>query len=197
MTVDQQTSQQAVADQKPVPRRRDIGLMAIAIFKLVKGVLLFAVGVGALTLLHKDVAAVAEHWIDQLRVDPNNRHVHSLLFRLGLVNARKLEELSAGTFFYSGLLLTEGTGLLLRKRWAEYFTIIVTGSFLPMEIYELIRRLTYPRVLLLVVNIVIVWYLVKRLIHDRKTPSVKEAGQRVASVQTVRKNSSRTDSRAS
>ena len=146
----------------PKPHR-DWGLLAIAIFKLFKGTLLLIVGIGALSLIHKDVAETAAHWADLFRVDPDNRHLHSLLVKLGAVDARRLEEISAGTFFYSALLLTEGTGLLLRKRWAEYFTVIVTASFIPMEIYELVRRLTFTRVCLVSVNIAIVWYLVNRL----------------------------------
>src|SRR5215469_11292627 len=151
-----------VKEAGPGPHR-DWGLLIIAVFKLFKGVLLLIVGIGALSLIHKDVAETAAHWADIFRVDPSNRHLHSLLLKLNVVDARRLEEISAGTFFYSALLLTEGTGLLLRKRWAEYFTIIVTASFIPMEIYELVRRLTFTRVLLLGVNIAIVWYLVNRL----------------------------------
>ena len=148
-------------------RHRDWGLLAIAIFKLVKGVLLLIVGIGALSLIHKDVAETVARWVDLIRVDPNNQHVHGLLTKLGVVNARRLEEISAGTFFYSALLLTEGTGLLLRKRWAEYFTIIVTASFIPMELYELVKRITFTRTCLLVVNLVIVWYLVNNLRRHR------------------------------
>jgi hypothetical protein len=50
---------------------------------------------------------------------------------------------------YAGLLLTEGLGLLLRKRWAEYLTIITTAGLIPIELYEMSRRATagacYPR----------------------------------------------------
>jgi uncharacterized membrane protein (DUF2068 family) len=144
-------------------RHRDWGLLVIAVFKLFKGVLLLIVGIGALSLIHKDVAETAAHWADLFRVDPNNTHLHGLLLKLNVVDARRLEEISAGTFFYSALLLTEGTGLLLRKRWAEYFTVIVTASFIPMEIYELARRLTFTRIMLFGINIAIVWYLVNRL----------------------------------
>src|SRR5215471_10049739 len=144
-------------------RHRDWGLLIIAIFKLVKGVLPLIVGIGALTLIHKDVAELAARLVDYFRVDPNNKYVHKLLTKLGVVDARRLEEISAGTFFYSALLLTEGTGLLLKKRWAEYFTVIVTASFIPMEIYELVKRVTFTRTCLIVVNLAIVWYLVKRL----------------------------------
>ena len=108
----------------------DRWLRLIALFKLIKGMLLVAAGIGALRLLHRDVADVVERWIDVLRVDPDNRFIHSVLVKVLTVNDRSLKEISAGTFAYAALFLTEGTGLLLRKRWAQYFTIIVTGSFL-------------------------------------------------------------------
>src|SRR3984885_582883 len=148
-------------------KHKDAVLIAIAVFKLIKGVLLLLVGIGALSLVHKDVAETLSRVIDTLRVDPNNRHIHQLIMKLGVPDARKLEEISAGTFFYSGLLLTEGTGLLLRKPWAEYFTIIVTSSFIPMEVYELLKRLTFTRCALLVVNIAIVVYLIQRIRHRK------------------------------
>jgi uncharacterized membrane protein (DUF2068 family) len=85
-----------------------------------------------------------------------------------MFDARKLRELSVGTFFYSALLLTEGTGLLLRKRWAEYFTIIATSSFIPLEVYELARRVSAAKVILLLLNVVVVVYLVINLRRDRR-----------------------------
>src|SRR5689334_11721707 len=83
------------------------GLLLIGIFKLLKGLLLVAVGVGALKLLHKDVAAVIDHWVGLLRVDPENRFIHRLLVKVIAVSPRQLKELSVGTFFYASLLLTE------------------------------------------------------------------------------------------
>ncbi len=138
-------------------------LLLIGLFKLFKGVLLLCVGIGALRLLHKDVSAVVLHWVDILHVDPDNRFIHSLLVRAFGVNAQQLKAISAGTFFYSSLLLTEGTGLLLRKRWAEYFTVISTGVFIPLEIYEIFHRFTWTKIWVLAVNVAIVWYLVRRI----------------------------------
>jgi uncharacterized membrane protein (DUF2068 family) len=74
-----------------------------------------------------------------------------------------LKELSIGSFFYAGLLITEGTGLLLVKRWAEYFSVIVTGSFIPLEVWELFRRFSAAKVLVIILNIAIVVYLLGRL----------------------------------
>jgi uncharacterized membrane protein (DUF2068 family) len=137
--------------------------MLIAVFKLLKGVVLLAVGIGALRLLHKDVAAIADHWINAFRGDPHNRYLHWLLAKLPMVDDRKLKELSVGTFVYSAIFLTEGTGLALGKRWAEYFTIVTTASFLPLELYEIFRHATIAKGVALAVNIAVVLYLVREL----------------------------------
>jgi uncharacterized membrane protein (DUF2068 family) len=137
--------------------------MLIAAFKLLKGLVLLAVAIGALRLLHQDVAAIVDHWINAFKVDPHNRYILWLLAKLPLVNDRKLTELSVGTLIYSAIFLTEGTGLALSKRWAEYFTIITTASFLPLEVYEIIHRATVAKGVALVINIVVVIYLVREL----------------------------------
>jgi uncharacterized membrane protein (DUF2068 family) len=145
------------------------GILLIAVFKLFKGLLLFAVGVGALKLLHRNVAFEAERWADAFRVDPNNHYIHRLLEKLSILDARKLKELSVGTFFYSALLLTEGTGLLLGKSWAEYFTVVATCSFIPLEVYELTKRVSSARLIVLLLNIAVVVYLVIELRRSRKS----------------------------
>jgi uncharacterized membrane protein (DUF2068 family) len=138
-------------------------IVLIGIFKLFKAVLLFALAVGAIRLLHKDLARTVLHWVQVLRVDPDNRFVHGLLAKIFRLTPTQLKELSLGTFIYAGLFATEGIGLLLRKRWAEYFTIITTGGFLPLEIFELVRHFTIPRLAVTFVNVLIVWYLVARV----------------------------------
>ena len=144
------------------------GLWLIAAFKLFKGLALLALAIGALRLLHKDVAAEVEGWISLLRVDPQNHLVHKLLEKLGMVDDRKLKQLSLTTFFYSGLLLTEGIGLALRQRWAEYVTIITTSSLLPLEVYEIAKRVSAAKIVLLLINIAVVVYLVIEVRRTRK-----------------------------
>ena len=166
---------ESVTDLQPKqhePRTRPAAtsrvLRIIAAFKLFKGLVLFAVGIGAVKLLHKDLAFEVERWADIFRVDPNNHYFRRLLETFLTLDDRKLRELSVGTFFYSALLLTEGTGLLLGKRWAEYFTIIATSSFLPLEIYELARRVSAPRIVVLLLNVAVVIYLVVGISRNRK-----------------------------
>jgi uncharacterized membrane protein (DUF2068 family) len=132
------------------------GLILIGWFKLVKALLLILVGIGAVM-----------HWVNVLRVDPDNRFIHRIIAKAFDVTPAKLKELSVGTFFYAGLLLTEAIGLLLRKHWAEYFTVITTAALLPLEVYELARHLTPAKLLVLAINIAIVVYLIMRLRTSR------------------------------
>jgi len=144
-------------------RRGSSGILLIGVFKLAKGLALLAVGIGALRLLHRDVAQQVNHLVQILRVDPENHYVHLAMARVANVSPKQLREVSAGTFFYAALLLTEGIGLLRRKHWAEYFTVITTAFLIPLEVYELARHVTAAKVAVLVINILIVIYLAMRL----------------------------------
>jgi len=139
------------------------GLRLIAVFKLLKGLALIALGIGALNLLHKDVEALVVHWINIFQVDPNAHYVRLLLEKLTILDDRRLKELSVGTFIYSAVFLTEGVGLALGKRWAEYLTIATTASLLPLEIYELAKHASLGKVLALVINLAVVVYLALEL----------------------------------
>lgn len=141
----------------------DSFLLVIAVFKFIKGVALIALTFGAIKLLHNDVQAEVERWIDMLRIDPDNRYVGGLLTKLNLVHTKQLKELTFLSAFYAALFLTEGTGLLLRKRWAEWLTVVATALFLPIEIYEMARKLSAAKSIIFVVNIAIVIYLVQRI----------------------------------
>jgi uncharacterized membrane protein (DUF2068 family) len=149
-----------IMSQREHPSR---GLLVIAAFKLLKGLALLALGIGAHTLIDKDLVAVLEHWVNVFRVDPNNHYLHALLGRIADLSPQRLKELSFGTFFYAALLLTEGVGLALGKRWAEYFTIIATSSFIPLEIYEIFHHANITKVVVLLINVAVVWYLVLEL----------------------------------
>jgi uncharacterized membrane protein (DUF2068 family) len=138
-------------------------LILIGLFKLFKALLLIAVGIGAIKLLHKDIVSTVVHWTQLLRVDSDNRFVHGMLVKIFHATPKQLKELSVGTFLYAGLFATEGIGLLLRKRWAEYFTIVTTSGLIPLEIFELARHFSATKLVVAFVNTLIVWYLVARV----------------------------------
>jgi uncharacterized membrane protein (DUF2068 family) len=149
-------------------------LYLIAGFKFIKALLLLAVALGVVGLLHRDAAREVYRWAQTFRVDPNNRYVHRLLERFFLLNAKQLRELGVGTFLYATIFITEGIGLSLRRRWAEYFTILVTCSFIPLEVFEFARRATLPRGLVLALNIAAVIYLIFDLRRGRVSRAAAE-----------------------
>jgi len=144
-------------------RHRDIGFMLIAVFKLFKGTLLFLVGVGALSILNKNQIDLVNHWARELLLRVHSRWIEAAVVKLGMVDRRSWGLIVSTTFFYSALLLTEGTGLLLQKVWAEYLTFFITASFIPIEFYELAKRATLPRAIVLILNATAVAYLAFRL----------------------------------
>jgi uncharacterized membrane protein (DUF2068 family) len=148
-------------------------LIWIGVFKLVKGLLLVIVATGILGFVHKDAEAIVEHWVTALRFDPDNGHITSFLQAIGFLTDKQLKELSGLTFVYAAMFLTEGIGLLMRKRWAEYFTVIATGSLIPVELYETFKHFTLLKLLLIFVNVGIVWFLIWML---RKQASEGEVG---------------------
>jgi uncharacterized membrane protein (DUF2068 family) len=144
--------------QSPSPSLRLIG-----IFKLAKAAALLALGLGTLALLHRDAAQVVTGWISALKVGPADRWATALLSHLQLVDHRRLEEISAGTFVYAGLFATEGIGLILGKTWAEYLTVVATGLLIPLELYELAERPSPAKLGVIALNLAIVGYLISRL----------------------------------
>jgi uncharacterized membrane protein (DUF2068 family) len=147
--------------------------MLIGGFKFACGLLLVALGVGLFRHAHADPAEEAAHLVAALKLDPDNAYIHSAITRLTNISPGQLRAIGAGTFLYALLYLVEGGGLLLRKHWAEYLTVIATGIFIPLEIYEVIQRVSPIRIALLVVNLAIVAYLIYQLMRkEREAPSV-------------------------
>jgi uncharacterized membrane protein (DUF2068 family) len=147
--------------------RRDRGLRVIALFKFSKAVLLTAVGLGAAHLLDPDTAARARRWATALAISSDRRFVQHLLAQAVGLSQGRLEVLALGAFMYAGLFSTEGVGLWLGLRWAEYLTVVATASFVPIEIFEVLQRVSLPRVTALVLNLLVVAYLIYRLRRAR------------------------------
>jgi uncharacterized membrane protein (DUF2068 family) len=140
----------------------------IALFKLLKSALLIAVGMGALHLLHKDVATVLEHWVAMLGLDPGNRYVDRALQKFANLTPHKIKSFGVVSFIYAGLFLTEGIGLWLVKRWAEWFSVIITTSLVPVEVFELHRHPSVVKCFVLILNVAVVAYLVYRIRNGRQ-----------------------------
>jgi uncharacterized membrane protein (DUF2068 family) len=140
--------------------RSDRGLLLIAAFKILKALLLVAGGLAALKLLQPGFARLVDQWVASLPLDSQRRLAHRFLVHLTGQPASRLQALGVGFFAYAGLFVVEGIGLWRQKRWAEYLTVIVTASFVPLEVYELVKDVTLPRIAALLANVLVVAYLV-------------------------------------
>lgn len=157
--------------KEQTPRERTWTIHFIAAEKAIKGTVLLVVAFRMLTLFNRDVHAWAEDFVTRHGVDLANRYVHSALERLVGIGNTELAELSIIATIYASLLFTEGIGLWLQKRWAEYMTAYLTALFIPFEIYEIYERFTWVRISILALNLFVVWYLATRLKDEKQEAS--------------------------
>jgi uncharacterized membrane protein (DUF2068 family) len=140
-------------------------MVAIAVFKLVKGSLLFLLGVGLLELMHADLARVFSLLLETLHINADTRLMHALVLKIDALQPHSLQLAGLISLSYAALLLAEGIGLWLEFSWAAYVTVVSTSLLVPFEVYELVERVTLTRIILLVVNVIIVVYLIAQLKH--------------------------------
>ena len=142
------------AGSPPPPLNR--ALRWIGTLQLVKGGLLIALALGLLSFLHRDVDAIVGDWMSKVGIDIEQGHAASFLEMLDLVTDKQLFTMSLVAFLFGGVLITQGAGLLLRKEWAKYLTLIATSLLVPFEAFELVKGFGYIKLTVLLVNVAIV-----------------------------------------
>jgi uncharacterized membrane protein (DUF2068 family) len=141
------------------------GLAVIALFKVVKGLLLLMVGLGLLELMHADLATLFSRLIEALHLNADSRIIHALVLRIDALQPHSVLVASFVSLGYAGLFLVEGIGLWFERSWAAYLTVISTSLLVPFEVYEVIEGISMLRVGVLLLNLLIVLYLVVQLKH--------------------------------
>jgi uncharacterized membrane protein (DUF2068 family) len=158
----------------------DLGLTIIGVGKLIKVAVLLTVGIAALAAVNHDPPKMLEHVANFAGVDHNSHHLHRLVGKVAGVSSKQLATIGFGSFVYASLFAVEGVGLLMKKRWAEYLTICITISFIPLEIYEIIHHENTPKVVMLALNVIVAVYLIVRVRRERHEVSDRERGPRAA-----------------
>jgi uncharacterized membrane protein (DUF2068 family) len=143
-------------------------LLLIALYKGALALLFAAVGLGAFRLLHHDLSDVLDSIREALHFSPESRLINFLADRVDLVDDNLLRRIGVLAFSYAAVSLAEGVGLYLEQAWAEILTVLITASFLPWELFEVWRQVTWLRVGLLVLNTLVLLYLLKALAERRK-----------------------------
>jgi uncharacterized membrane protein (DUF2068 family) len=156
----------------------DLGLTVIGIGKLIKVAALLTVGIAALAAVNHDPPKMVEHIANFVGVDHNSHHLQRLVGKVAGVSSRQLATIGFGSFVYAALFAVEGIGLLMKKRWAEYLTICITISFIPLEIYEIIHHENTPKIVTLALNVIVGAYLLVRVRRERHEDGGKEGHEK-------------------
>jgi uncharacterized membrane protein (DUF2068 family) len=136
------------------------GLWLVGLYKLSKTLFFGAIGIGALRFLHHNFGEFVAQLIDAQRIiDPESHLASILMDKADLVQSHQLRQFSMLTIGYALLCLIEGTGLVMRRVWAEYFTVFVTLLGIPIEVYELMDHFTWIKVGVMAINLAVLAYL--------------------------------------
>ena len=144
-------------------RSHHTGLAVIAVFKVVKGLLLLLVGLGLLKLVHAEIATLFSLLIEALHLNADSRLIHVLVLKVDALQPNSVLLAGLVSLGYAGMLLVEGIGLWLEFAWAAYLTVVSTSLLLPFELYEVIEQVSILRIGVLLLNLVIVLYLISQL----------------------------------
>jgi uncharacterized membrane protein (DUF2068 family) len=165
-------------------QRRVRYLKVIALFKIAKGALLFLLGFSLLFLNSRGLwLDQISDWADEELLLGHSRAVHFLLSKLQDVLAGgQLRATGFLALFYCAVLFTEGTGVYMQKRWAEWLMILATGTLIPLEVWHLWHRLMFHRpslaaLLILLANCFIVWFLYRVLKRDKTQAHPKQPAE--------------------
>ena len=146
-------------------RSHHTGLTVIAVFKVMKGLLLLFLGLGLLKLVHAEIATLFSLLIEALHLNADSRLIHALVLKVDALQPHTLLLAGLVSLGYAGMFLVEGIGLWLELTWAAYLTVVSTSLLLPFELYEVIEQVSMLRVGVLLLNLVIVFYLVSQLMR--------------------------------
>jgi uncharacterized membrane protein (DUF2068 family) len=148
------------------PQNRVRYLKLIALFKIGKGLLLLILGISILFLNSRAV------WMDNLSdwvadeiLLKHSKVVHYLLNRLQalLAGGGIFRATAFLSLFYSAVLFTEGIGVYLQKRWAEFLMVFATAALIPVELRHIFHRPSIAAGIILAANCFIVWFLYRVL----------------------------------
>ena len=148
-------------------KTHDRFIQAIAVFKFLKAALFVLAALGAFGLMQQGLADRAREWGSALAFTSGQQLLRRAIVFITGLSKERIGALGLVALFYAALFATEGVGLWKEKRWAEYLTVIATGSLIPLEIWETVRHPTAIRFATFVINVAVVVYLVVRLRRPR------------------------------
>jgi uncharacterized membrane protein (DUF2068 family) len=144
------------------------GLRTVACMEAMKGLLVLLAGCGLLTVIHKDLHLAAVHLVQALHFNPAKHYPSIFIDAADRVTDLQLWMMALSALLYSLVRFVEAYGLWNQMQWAEWFGLLSGALYIPLEIFEAAREVTWPRITVLLVNLCVVGYLADALLKSRK-----------------------------
>lgn len=135
----------------------------VAVFEATKGLLVLLAGFGVLELIHKDLHQAAEQLVRHLHINPARHYPRIFTDAINHLTDARLWILALSALLYSLVRFVEAIGLWKQRPWAEWFGLLTGGMYIPLEVFEIMREVTWPKAVVLIVNSVIVVFLARAL----------------------------------
>jgi uncharacterized membrane protein (DUF2068 family) len=172
MSEEQENLALLVPESKP---KRAPTLYFIIGVKFFKGVAALLLALGAYSLTDNNLPEDFRKLLEFLHLDPEKKFFLELADRVGEITPANLKWLAVGSIIYGLFMLLQAGGLIFRVSWIVWLVIGESAFFIPIEIFELVRRhvpnpenhphfFIHPKTgiaIVLAVNVAIVWYLFK------------------------------------
>jgi len=135
------------------------GLRALALFEAAKGMLVLLAGLSVFSLLHQNFQLVAEQLIAHAHLNPAKSSPKIFIEAAADLTDGRIRLLAILAFLYALMRFVEAYGLWFARRWAEWFALLSGGVYVPIELYELLKGVTWIKIGFVLVNLVIVLYM--------------------------------------
>lgn len=154
------------------------GVRTVATIELTKGMIVVLAGLGALSMRHKDIWGIAESFLEFFHANPYHHYVGVFIDLVSKISDVRLWKIAAVASVYTILRFVEAYGLWYALPWAEWMALISGSLYIPFEAVDFIRRPTWFRMLVLVVNLAVVLYMLHLRVQaeEKRRRERKQAG---------------------
>ena len=144
------------------------GLRAVAAFEALKGALALLAAGGLFYFIPRDFRHVAVELVGRLHLNAGKRYPDVFLRIVEDATNPQLWLIAALVLAYAAVRFTEAYGLWFERAWGEWVAAVSGAIYVPLELYELSRRVTWIRVSALLLNVAIIALMAFALWRKRK-----------------------------
>jgi uncharacterized membrane protein (DUF2068 family) len=145
---------------------RPPALIAIVIYKLVTFGLLICVAIGLFLTSnkHDDLLTFAEEYMTTGKREIIKAGLQQILS----VSTTKMQFGAVVALVYATVSAIEAVGLWYQKAWATILVVAIVGITIPIEIYEIITKVSIVKFVVFAINLAMFIYLLRHALEERK-----------------------------